>query len=331
MSNFRSQQPLRVDDPAQLLVQAKQSNRVALARLISIVERGGFGARELARLTWGQGDNSYLVGITGSPGAGKSTLTDRLISQVRARSQEVAVIAIDPTSPFSGGAILGDRVRMQEHATDQGVFIRSMATRGHLGGLALAVPDAARLLAHVGFPYVLIETVGVGQVEVEVVGAADTVVVVMTPGWGDAIQANKAGLMEVADVFIINKADRDGARETRRDLELMLEMSTFEGWVPPIIETVATEGKGIEDAFDAIESHRDYLERSGAGRRKREARILEEFTRIVHAEVSRKVDQLLADPSFQARKAEMVSGEIDPYSIASDLLGFEEEKGRESL
>ena len=314
---------MKAYDPEQLLAQAKQSNRVALAKLLSIVERGGPPARELARLTWGRGESTYLVGITGSPGAGKSTLTDRLISQVRAKSREVAVIAIDPTSPFSGGAILGDRVRMQEHATDSGVFIRSMATRGHLGGLALAVPDATRVLSAVGFPYVFIETVGVGQVEVEVVGAADTIVVVLTPGWGDAIQANKAGLMEVADLFVINKADREGARETRRDLELMLEMSRFEGWVPPIVETVATEGKGIEEAFEAIESHRQYLERSGVGQKKREARILEELTRIVRAEVYRKVDQLISDPSFEARKAEMMRGEIDPYSLASDLLRLE--------
>jgi LAO/AO transport system kinase len=311
---------LVIYDPEQLLAQAKESNRVALAKLLSIVERGGPQARELVKLTWGQGTETYLVGITGAPGAGKSTLTDRLISQVRSRSLEVAVIAIDPTSPFSGGAILGDRVRMQQHATDSGVFIRSMATRGHLGGLALAVPDAVRVLSAVRFPYIFIETVGVGQVEVEVVGAADTIVVVMTPGWGDAVQANKAGLMEVADLFVINKSDRAGARETRRDLELMLEMSTFEGWVPPIIETVATEGKGIQEVFEAIESHREYLESSGLGQKRREARILEELTRIVRAEVNRRVDQLISDPSFEAKKAEMMSGGIDPYSLASDLL-----------
>ena len=312
-----------VYDPEQLLVQAKQSNRVALAKLLSIVERGGPQARELAKLTWGQGGDTYLVGITGAPGAGKSTLTDGLISQVRSRSREVAIIAVDPTSPFSGGAILGDRVRMQEHATDSGVFIRSMATRGHLGGLALAVPDAVRVLSAVKFPYVFIETVGVGQVEVEVVGAADTVTVVLTPGWGDAVQVNKAGLMEVADLFIINKADRAGARETRRDIEMMLEMSTFEGWTPPIIETVATEGKGLGEAFEAIESHREYLERSGMGQKRRESRILEELTRIVRAEANRKVDQMMSDPWFSAKIAELIKGEIDPYSLAAELLEIE--------
>ncbi|TAN22526.1 MAG: methylmalonyl Co-A mutase-associated GTPase MeaB [Actinomycetota bacterium] len=308
-----------------MLLQAKQSNRVALAKLLSIVERGGQPARDLTRLVWGSADSTYVVGITGAPGAGKSTLTDQLISQVRKRLLEVAVVAIDPTSPFSGGAILGDRVRMQEHATDGGVFIRSMATRGHLGGLALAVPDAIRLLAAVQFPYVFIETVGVGQVEVEIVGAADTTAVVINPGWGDAVQANKAGLLEIADLFVINKADRDGSRDTRRDIELMLEMSSFEGWIPPIIETVATEGKGIEEVFEAIESHREYLEKSGIGKKRREARILEELNHVVQAEINRKVSQLLSEPSFAAKKAELISGDIDPYSLAMELLKFEDD------
>ena len=311
-----------VNDAEQLLLQAKQANRVALAKLLSIVERGGQPARELARLVWSLGGSTYVVGITGAPGAGKSSLTDRLISQVRNRLLEVAVVAIDPTSPFSGGAILGDRVRMQEHATDNGVFIRSMATRGHLGGLALAVPDAIRVLAAVRFPYVFIETVGVGQVEVEIVGSADTTAVVINPGWGDAVQANKAGLLEIADLFIINKSDREGSRETRRDIELMLEMSSFEGWIPPIVETVATEGKGIDEVFQAIESHHEYLGRSGEGEKRRQARILEELDHVVQAEISRKVSDLISEPSFAERKAELIGGEIDPYSLALELLKF---------
>ncbi len=311
-----------VNDAEQLLLQAKQANRVALAKLLSIVERGGQPARELARLVWSLGGSTYVVGITGAPGAGKSSLTDRLISQVRNRLLEVAVVAIDPTSPFSGGAILGDRVRMQEHATDNGVFIRSMATRGHLGGLALAVPDAIRVLAAVQFPYVFIETVGVGQVEVEIVGAADTTAVVINPGWGDAIQANKAGLLEIADLFIINKADREGSRETRRDIELMLEMSSFKGWIPPIVETVATEGKGIDEVFQAIESHHEYLGRSGEGEKRRQARILEELNHVLQAEITRKVSDLISEPSFAERKAELIGGEIDPYSLALELLKF---------
>jgi len=175
----------------------------------------------------------------------------------------------------------------------------------------------------VKFPYVFIETVGVGQVEVEVVGAADTIAVVLTPGWGDAIQVNKAGLMEVADLFIINKADRAGARETRRDIELMLEMSTFDGWIPPIVETVATEGKGLGEVFETIESHREYLELSGVGQKRKEARILEELSRIVRAEANRKVDQMMSEPWFLAKIAELVKGEIDPYSLASELLNVD--------
>lgn len=311
---------MTVNDPEILLSQARESSRGSLARLLSIVERGGPAARDVAKLAYGRGGNTYSVGITGAPGAGKSTLTDRLITQVRSRSLEVAVIAIDPSSPFSGGAILGDRVRMQDHATDEGVYIRSMATRGHMGGLAVAVPEAIRVIEAVGFPYVFIETVGVGQVEVEVVGAADTTVVVINPGWGDAVQANKAGLMEIADLFIINKADRVGTRETRRDLELMLEMSTFEEWVPPIYETVATDGRGIEEAYVAIESHREYLEKSGALKKRRESRLVDELQRILSVEFSHRVTKLLQDPIFIAKREAMIKGEIDPYSLASEIL-----------
>ncbi len=206
---------MRHRDPADLLDAARNGDRGALARLLSLVEQGGEGARDVGRLAYPLGGQAYTVGLTGAPGAGKSTLTSQLIALLRAADTEVAVLAIDPSSPFTGGAILGDRVRMQDHATDPGVFIRSMATRGHLGGLALAAPEAIRLLDAVGKPWVLVETVGVGQVEVEIAGEADTTVVVVNPGWGDAVQANKAGLLEIADVFVINKADRPGVAETR--------------------------------------------------------------------------------------------------------------------
>ena len=204
---------------------ACDGDRAALARLLSLIERGGDEAREIARIAHPRSGNGYLVGLTGAPGSGKSTLTSATIGHLRAQDLEVAVLAIDPSSPFTGGAILGDRVRMQDHATDPGVFIRSMATRGHLGGLSLATPEAARLLDAIGRPWTLVETVGVGQVEVEIAGKADTTVVVVNPGWGDSVQANKAGLMEIADIFVINKADRKGVEETRRDLEQMLELS----------------------------------------------------------------------------------------------------------
>src|SRR3954471_1274852 len=230
--------------PAELVDALVEGDRRALAQALSAVEQGGEDAREIGRLAHGRGGTAYTVGITGAPGAGKSTLTNALITEVRAGGETVAVLAIDPSSPFSGGAILGDRVRMQDHALDDGVFIRSMATRGHLGGLALATPQAIRVLDAAGKPWVLLETVGVGQVEVEVAGAADTTVVVVNPGWGDAVQAAKAGLLEIADLFVVNKADRAGVQETRRDLENMLEMSDLGDWTPPILETVAAKDEG---------------------------------------------------------------------------------------
>ncbi|HEY1118556.1 MAG TPA: methylmalonyl Co-A mutase-associated GTPase MeaB, partial [Acidimicrobiales bacterium] len=201
---------------------AADGDRRSVAKLLSMVERGGDDARTAGALAHARSGGAYTVGITGAPGAGKSTLTSALVGALRRRGERVSVLAIDPSSPFTGGAILGDRIRMQDHALDEGVFIRSMATRGHLGGLALATPQAVRVLDASGFPWVLVETVGVGQVEVEIVGAADTTVVVVNPGWGDAVQANKAGLMEIADIFVINKSDRPGAEETRRDLDGML-------------------------------------------------------------------------------------------------------------
>src|SRR4051795_12158535 len=239
---------MRSRDPAVLVEAAAEGDRGALARLISLIERGGDAAREAGRLAFPRGGRAYTVGLTGSPGAGKSTVTDRLIGLLRTSGGEVGVLAIDPTSPFTGGAILGDRVRMQDHALDAGVFIRSMATRGHLGGLALATPQAIRVLDAVGFPWVLVETVGVGQVEVEIAGAADTTVVVVNPGWGDAVQASKAGLLEVADVFVVNKADRAGVDETRLDLEHMLDL-VAEGadtWRPSIVTAVASTGDGTD-------------------------------------------------------------------------------------
>ncbi len=253
-------------DPVQLCAASRAGDRTATARLISLVERGGDAARQVARLTFAHGGDAYTVGITGAPGAGKSTLTDRLIAEQRQRGEPIAVLAVDPSSPFSGGALLGDRVRMQDHTLDEGVFIRSMASRGHLGGLALATPDAIGVLAAAGMGLVLVETVGVGQVEIEVAGATDTTVVVVNPGWGDAIQANKAGLLEVADVFVVNKADRPGAEETRRDLEHMLDLGLGrapDAWRPPILAVVATTGEGVPEVWAAMAQHRRHLTDSG--------------------------------------------------------------------
>jgi LAO/AO transport system kinase len=232
----------------------------------------------------------------------------------------VAVLAIDPSSPFSGGAILGDRVRMQEHALDDGVFIRSMATRGHLGGLALATPEAVRLLDAVGHRLVLIETVGVGQVEVEVAGAADTTVVVVNPGWGDAVQANKAGLMEIADVFVINKADRPGADETGRDLDQMLDLSELGAWRPPVIATTATTGDGIGALWDAIGEHRVFLSAEGRLEERRARRMREELVHIVAARLLERARGIAGGESLDAAAAAVLARELDPWAAADRLL-----------
>src|SRR6187200_1209620 len=252
----------RATDPDELFDAALTGDRGAIARMLSLIERGGEPAREVGRLAYSRSASAYTVGLTGAPGSGKSTLTSALIGHMRSLAIEVAVLAIDPSSPFTGGAILGDRVRMQDHATDPGVFIRSMATRGHLGGLALATPEAVRLLDALGHRWILVETVGVGQVEVEVAGKADTTVVVVNPGWGDSVQANKAGLMEIADVFVINKADRKGVEETSRDLEQMLDLSDLahESWRPPILSAVGTTGQGVPELWDAVNAHREHAE-----------------------------------------------------------------------
>ncbi|HEY2300723.1 MAG TPA: methylmalonyl Co-A mutase-associated GTPase MeaB [Acidimicrobiales bacterium] len=306
----------------ELVDAASAGDRTAIARLISLIERGGDPAREVARLTYAAPD-AYTVGLTGAPGAGKSTLSDGLIAEVRKTGQPLGVLAIDPSSPFTGGAILGDRVRMQGHALDEGVFIRSMATRGHLGGLALATPEAVRVLAAAGLPIVLIETVGVGQVEVEVARAADCTVVVVNPGWGDSIQANKAGLLEIADIFVINKADRPGATETRRDLDNMLDMtSTMGEWRPPIVQTVAATGDGVEQLWAVIGDHRAYLERSGELVRRRHRRVLDEFSEVLVRRVESRVRQLEDGRAYERAKDAVLAREVDPYGAADELLGM---------
>ncbi|MDA8341039.1 MAG: methylmalonyl Co-A mutase-associated GTPase MeaB [Actinomycetota bacterium] len=329
--------------PDELFAAARTGDRVALARLLSLVERGGPASRAVAGIAYRSGATAYTIGITGAPGAGKSTLTDRLIAEARARpwpdtdgqgpppadgaAASVAVLAVDPSSPFTGGAILGDRVRMQSHALDDGVFIRSMATRGHLGGLTLAVPDAVRVLAAAGTPLVLVETVGVGQVEVEVASAADTTVVVVNPGWGDGIQANKAGLLEIADLFVINKADRPGTREARRDLELMLDLTSLGEWRPPIIETVAAAGEGVGALWDALGAHRDHLRERGLLDELRRERLEREFDRVLAARVADRVGELQQQADYSAITSRLVAHEIDPYEAADRLLGGLEPAG----
>jgi LAO/AO transport system kinase len=309
-------------DADALVARALTGERAALARVLSFVDGGGDPARAVSRAVHARTGQSWVVGITGAPGAGKSTLTDRLVARVRDGGERVAVLAVDPTSPFSGGAILGDRVRMQEHATDDGVFIRSLATRGHLGGLSASVPAAARVLDAVGYPWVLIETVGVGQVEVEVAAHADTTVVVVNPGWGDAVQAAKAGLLEVADVFVVNKADRPGVRDTVRELDGMLELAGHgRGWRPPIVETVATDGSGIDALVDALRAHRGHQESSGSATARRRARVADELRAIVAEQLATVAAARGAGPRFDELVAAVDARTIDPYTAAAELAG----------
>jgi LAO/AO transport system kinase len=310
-------------DPKALVGAARSGDRSALARVISLIERGGPPAHDVARLTYPHSGRSYTVGLTGAPGSGKSTITNSLIATMRRESLTVGVLAIDPSSPFTGGAILGDRVRMGEHALDDGVFIRSMATRGHLGGLTLATPEAVRALEAAGLPWVLIETVGVGQVEVEVAGATDTTVVVVNPGWGDAVQANKAGLMEIADLFVVNKADRPGAGETRRDLESMLDLGDPDrdgGWRPPVVCTVASTGEGIEDLWRSIGEHRAFLEGDGRLASRRDTRLREELRLIVAQRLRQRADALMTDSERARLEAAVLDRRLDPYTAADEIL-----------
>jgi LAO/AO transport system kinase len=312
--------PVAVADPAALVDGALGGDRGSIARLISLVEAGGDAATAAVAQLYPHTGATYTVGITGAPGSGKSTLTDRLISTIRKDGTPVGVLAVDPTSPFTGGAILGDRVRMQDHATDEGVFIRSMATRGHLGGLALATPQAVRVLDAAGKPWVIIETVGVGQVEVEIADAADTTIVVVNPGWGDGVQANKAGLLEIADVFVVNKADRPGADEATHDLQQMLELSGERAWRPPIVQTVATDGHGIDELWDAVGRHRAHLEADGRLARRREERLRDELRGIVLERLARGADQVCSGDRFDALVHDVAQREVDPYTAADQLL-----------
>ncbi|WP_026875323.1 methylmalonyl Co-A mutase-associated GTPase MeaB [Jiangella gansuensis] len=305
-----------------LVTRALDGDPRAVARLVSLVENGADELREVAALLTPYAGGSFVLGITGAPGVGKSTTTSALVSAFRARGDRVGVLAVDPSSPFTGGALLGDRVRMQEHATDAGVFIRSMATRGHLGGLSWATPQAVRVLAAAGCDVVLVETVGVGQSEVDVAALADTTVVLLAPGLGDGVQAAKAGILEVGDVFVVNKADREGADQVVRDLRSMVRMTEHPpgAWRQPIIPTVASRGEGLEEVVDAIEKHRAWSTQSGAAEQRRVRRARDEIEAIALTGLRRRFAGLHGDARLDELAASVVAGEQDPYTAAEKIV-----------
>jgi LAO/AO transport system kinase len=289
----------------------------AVARSISLVEDGRPELEVLSAGLYPHSGKAATVGLTGAPGVGKSTIATGLVRVARAAGHRVAVLAIDPTSPYTGGALLGDRVRMQEHATDPDVFIRSMATRGHLGGMALAAPEAVRILDAAGHDLIIVETVGVGQAEIDVAAATDTALVVLAPGLGDAVQMAKAGILEVADVFVVNKADRDGAAEVVRGLQQMLHQGAARPWDPPIVSTTANAPDGIDGLWEAIDRHRGWLETSGQRDAKRDARMLQEVGSLAGERFRLAVTEALAaDPELVGRLRERRN---DPYEAAAAL------------
>ena len=310
------------DSPAEAVRKARSGDRRALARAVSAVEDDLPGAPDLLRLFWAAAGGARRIGLTGAPGAGKSTLVSRLIEIIRGRGETVGVLAVDPSSPFTGGAILGDRIRMQRHIDDPQVYVRSLAGRGRLGGISAAAPKAAAVLDGAGFDFLIIETVGVGQAEVDIMLEADTVAVVVTPGWGDGIQAGKAGILEIGDVFAVNKADRPGADKARRDLEMMLDMGGTgeEGaWRPPVVETSARSGTGMEELWEALQGHAAHL-RAGelAARRLRRARAAVE--EAVREAAVRRLG-IGGTPGLDEAAARAAAGETDPWTAAARLTG----------
>jgi LAO/AO transport system kinase len=316
----------RATDVGALVEGARNGDARSVARLISLVEDASPALREVAAALAPHTGGAQVIGVTGSPGVGKSTTTTALVRALRADGKRVGVLAVDPSSPFSGGALLGDRVRMQDHAGDSGVFIRSMASRGHLGGLSWATPQALRVLDAAGCDVVLVETVGVGQSELEIASLADTTLVLVAPGMGDGIQAAKAGILEVADVFVVNKADRDGADQAVRDLRYMQSLggrhSAAGSWRPPIVRTVASRDtdNGVDEVLGKIEQHRGWLESSGEGQRRRSERAAREVEAIALANLRERMGDVHGSAALGALADRVVAGDTDPYRAADELL-----------
>ena len=306
--------------PLNLLESLRRGDHRALGRAISWMENGHAGARELMAQVWPHLGRAAVIGITGSPGAGKSTLTEQVARTLRAQGQRVGILAVDPTSPFSGGAILGDRIRMQRIAADPGIFIRSMATRGALGGLARATQDAIDLLDAAGFDTILVETVGVGQDEVDVVSCVQTCCVVLIPGMGDEIQAIKAGIMEVADLFVINKADREGADQVERAIEAMKSLAMPEGWDPPVVRTVAQVGEGVTELLAQVWEHGRWLRAHGGLARKARERARLRFESLLAEAAVRRAKAHSGLDRVEAVIQRIADRTLDPYSAVRDIL-----------
>ncbi|WP_340538045.1 methylmalonyl Co-A mutase-associated GTPase MeaB [Nocardioides sp. GXZ039] len=312
----------RAESATDLVARARDGESRAIARLISLIEDESPRLREVTAALAPHTGRAHVVGLTGAPGVGKSTSTNALVAALRADGRRVGVLAVDPSSPFSGGALLGDRIRMGEHALDEGVYIRSMAARGHLGGLSWSTPQAVRVLDAAGFDVVLVETVGVGQSEVEVAGLADTTVVLLAPGLGDGIQAAKAGILEIGDVYVVNKADRDGAAQVARDLRSALALAEREegAWRRPVLKTVAQTGDGVEAVVTALGEHHTWSIESGELGRRRERRARAEIEAIAVAALRSRWADLGGHTELATLAAAVAAGEIDPYAAADRLI-----------
>jgi LAO/AO transport system kinase len=307
-------------DVGELIEQARHGRPRAVARLITLVENASPRLREVMAALNPLAGRARIIGLTGAPGVGKSTSTSALVRAFRAQELRVGVLAVDPSSPFTGGALLGDRVRMQDHASDKDVFIRSMASRGHLGGLSWATPQAIRVLDAAGCDVVLVETVGVGQAEVEIASLADSTIVLVAPGMGDSIQAAKAGILEIADVFVVNKADRDGVQQTVRDLRNMIALADPDGWKPPIVPTVAVDGQGVDDLVEQLGKHHAWMAGSGELDRRRRARARDEIEAIAVTALRERFADLHGDQRLDGLAQEVLDGSRDPYTAADELV-----------